>query len=243
MVADPYTVISLVSYINLLHQGKLDKSLFLFFEDELKSCSAQEVNLAIENLIIRYKDVESIEGTVTRFIRAVSSGLEKQKKTGYLDNSIFTVLEEENRFIRSLLAGLKDYYMKKLPALKSGDGDEKKHFAGEIRNLEIIKSHYLKLQYGIFSALETVNAPLKCIKLMWHMQDSVWIALNNCLDLLKSETWDYREFNNSYGRMYFLLASLLYREEQILFPAASLIIPEDIQFYLLKEVESYGKLG
>jgi len=110
----------------------------------------------------------------------------------------------------------------------------------ELENLELIKKHYHKLQYGVFSALESVRAPTQCIQLMWHLEDSIWPQLKNCLDLLSGSQWDFNRFNKCYGKMFFLLGSLVFREDRILYPAAYQYLPEDRQKKLMLDAESYG---
>ncbi len=239
---DSYRIISLVEYIQLIHRGQLDKTLYSWFESDLKDCTPFEVNIAIENLLIRYKDVLVVEKTIARFIRAASIGLDQFQPPEYRTDTIFSILVRENRVIQSLLADLKRRFLQVLPDLKQNNSSEKEGFLEEIRKLEAIKSHYLKLQYGLFSALESVGAPTLCIKLMWHLQDSVLHLQNECMDLISTEEWDFNRFNKVYGQMYFLLGTLLYREEKILYPVAYSILPESLQTELVTETDSYGTL-
>lgn len=237
---NPHITIALVEYIQLLYKGKLDKSLFTLFEEELKNCSAKEVNIAIENLIIRYQDIEAIENTVAKFIRAATLGLENQQKPEFPSDSIFHILDTENRVIEEMLSSLKRTYLSILPGLKENLIVSKNLFKAELEKLETIKKHYLKLQYGVFSALESAGAPTKCIQLMWHLEDTVWPRLKDCLDMLSTKEWDYNQFNKTYGQMFFLLGSLVLREDRILFPVAYQYLSEDIQKKLMLDVESYG---
>ena len=239
---DPYITLSLVDYIQLLHGGPVEKSIFSYFEAELKNCSPAEVNTAIENLMIRYKDVDEIETTVARFIRSVTPGLEKYLKPEYATDSIFYVLDKENQVIDTILKNLKNVYIRTLPELKFDNIDAKMQFQNEIVKIEAVKKHYLKLQYGVFSALESEGAPTRCIQLMWHLQDSLWPKLKDCREMLSGKVMDYNQFNKIYGQMFFLLSSLLFREDRILFPAAYQYLPEDVQRKLMLDAETYGIL-
>ena len=239
---NPYITLSLVDYIQLLHRGQIERSLFEYFETELKNCSPFEVNTAIENLMIRYNDVEAVEMTVARFIRSVTPGLENQSPPEYPDDSIFYILSRENQVIDSILRDLKKTYLAILPDLKSGNRDSKRRFHSEAGRLELIKKHYLKLQYGVFSALESEGAPSRCIQLMWHLQDSIWPQLRSCLDMLSSADWDCSLFNRAYGHMFFLISSLRFREDKILYPVAYRFLSESVQRKLVEDAETYGIL-
>ncbi len=240
---DPYITLSLVDYIQLLHGGPVAKSLFIYFEEELQNCSPAEVNTAIENLMTRYKDVDEIENTVARFIRSVTPGLEKHAKQEYAPDSIFFILGNENQIIDTILKNLKKVYVKTLPELKAENRNAKMYLQNEIGKIEAIKKHYLKLQYGVFSALESAGAPTRCIQLMWHLQDSVWPKLKECRDMLSGKDMDFNLFNKTYGQMFFLLASLVFREDKILFPVASQYLSEGVQMKLMLDAETYGILA
>ena len=240
---DSYITIALVEYIHLLHRGKVEKSLFTYFEEDLKNCSAHEVNIAIENLIIRYKDVDVIENTVAKIIRAATIGLESQQKPEYPTDSIFHILDKENRSIEAMLVNLKKTYLAILPNLKRNIQESKSLIKSELKKIEAIKKHYQKLQYGVFSALEAEGAPTRCIQLMWHLEDSIWPRLKDCMSMLSCTDWDYNLFNITYGQMYFLLGSLVFREDKILYPVAYKSLSITTQRQLMKDAASYGVIA
>lgn len=242
ILMDPVIAISLVDYIHLLHKGSVDKWLFFYFERELKYASPMEINLAIDNLIIRYINVENLERTVAKFIRSVAASLKKQAAPVYAPHSIFFVLRVENRVIDQILESLKEMYQKILPELKNNNPEQKLLFLREIEKLQQIRKHYYKLQYGLFSALESKGAPTHCIQLMWHLEDSVWPKLNQCREILNSETWDFNLFNKIYGQMFYLFGTLRFREDEILFPVAAEYLSREVQIRLMRDAETYGIL-
>lgn len=217
--------------------------MFEYFETELRNSSPMEINIAIENLLTRYNNMDEVEGTVSRFIRSTASSLEKYPLPKYSDNTIFYILNNENKIIKSLLDNLKKKYLELLPHLKNNEHDSKERLKVEISGLEVIKQHYMKLQYGLFSALESNNSPAKCIKLMWHLQDSIWPKLNRCISMLNDNELDYAAFNIVYGQLYYLVSTLHYREEHILYPVAYTFLPENIQKELLSDAELHGILS
>ena len=155
-------------------------------------------------------------------------------------SSTMPLRKRENRAIEAMLASLKNIYLSTLPDLKESIQESKSLFKTELEKIETIKKHYLKLQYGVFSALEAEGAPTKCIQLMWHLDDSIWPGLKYCLEILSDDNWDFNQFNKTYGQMFFLLGSLIFREDRILFPVAYQYLSEDIQRKLMLDAESYG---
>lgn len=237
---DPTITIALVDYIHLLHKEKRDKSLFAYFEPELKICTAHEVNIAIESLMLRYKRVEDLEYTVAKFIKAATLGLRDQSIPEYPTDSIFHILEGENMAIEALLSDVKKTYLEIMPGLKENRIESKKRFGIELEKIETVKKHYLKLQYGVFPALESEGIPARCTQLMWHLEDSIWPKWKDSLKMLLKENWDYIQFSRIYGQMFFMLRTLVFRENRILFPMAYQSLSEDIQRKLILDADSYG---
>lgn len=236
---------ALVAYINLLHQGRTERPLFDFYKTDLENSTAEEVNLAIENLILRHKDVEAVETTVARFIRAAGNGLDNQPPLPCPEKSIFTILMSENSKISEMLSRLKTTYKNLLPGIRHSDFWEslphRQIFAAELEKLNKIRLHYLKLQYGLFTALEKLAPHISCIKLMWYLEDSGLKSLTDCIEMLRDEdVFDFKRFNQIYGQLFFIVSSLEYRERKILFPLAIQILPNEVQEDLLSELESYG---
>ncbi len=220
---NPYVTLSLVDYIQLLHSGRLEKPLFAFYAEELKTCTPFAVAVALDNLIIRYRNIEDVEATISRFIHAAAKGLDSYEQPVFAQESILRELAGETAEIRAQLSKLKRVYKQSLPDLKSGDTAAKSALRREIEALESLKAHYLKLQNELFPALEAAGAPALCTRLMWYLQDAIWPRKRECLLLMDADQWewDYNRFNSSYGQLFFRISSLLYREERILFPVAS----------------------
>lgn len=240
---DAYRVLALVDFIHLLHRGEVDKPIFLYFQQDTENCTAREANLAIENLMTRWSDVDAVEMTIAKFIRSVAPGLNSQTLPDYGGGGIFPVLNRENGAIERMLGSLKESYRDKLPLMKRGDSRAAGQFRSDLEGLESLAVHYRKLQYGLFSALESAGAPARCIKLMWHLEDRVMVQLKICREILNGESPDYDEFNRIYGQMYFTAASLPFREEKILYPEAWRILPGTVQLELVKETDSHGILS
>ena len=241
------TAASLASYINQLYKGNTDRELFDYYRPALENCSAEEVNFAIDNLIKRIKDVSLIENAVSRFVRACGKSLDKQDIIYPPESGILTILINENRIIEKKLERLKSAYKGLLAGLKEEGGDAeselKKLLIEEIREFDIVKIHYQKLQYGLFSALEQHSDNVSCFKLMWYIQDTVLKNLKDLSDDLKSpvsKEFKIEIFNISFGEMFFRAAYLIYREEKILYPIALKTVPREKLTRLVTEADSYG---
>ena len=217
---DPYVTLSMVDYIQLLHAGSVDRSLYEFYTEELAGCTPLQAAIAIDNLIIRWGNIGDIERTVARFIRAVARGLDACGKPEFPPESIVFPLSSEHAEISLQLEGLRKVFMEVLPDLKSGDRAAQASLGREIEMLQSIRVHYLKLQNELFPALEAAGAPALCTRLMWYLQDAIWTLQRECMQFLTAEKWDYARFSRIYGQLFFRISSLLYREDKILFPVA-----------------------
>ncbi len=118
-----------------------------------------------------------------------------------------------------------------------------------------IKIHYLKLQNGLFTSLENSGNTTECIKLMWFLQDSVLEKINiliksletysSCLKaagICDDSIFNLNSFNKAFGEMYLTAASLIYREEKILYPLVFEYVPDDERQQLISEITALGLL-
>ncbi len=232
----------LVEYLYLLIAKQAGKAEFLAFESDLHSTTPFEVNDALDHVLSRSEDVESLAAPVAQFIRAVSKSLEACQKPTYPKGHLIESLSVENKEIgrfASLMQSLsleiqqggnadvleqakaeEGESFRKEPALPSGVAALKKLVA----ETELLSSHYVRLQNELFPLFEGAEAHHSCVKLMWALQDRALALKKEVL----TEHASLSVFWKKFGQFYFLVQILLYREEHILFPVAFRSIPVEL---------------
>lgn len=207
----------LIAYLTLLIEKKAGKDEFHAYEDDLLNADPFEVNDALHVVLGASDDVESLALPVAQFIRSVGKSLQASTKPTYPDDHLLGSLYRENVQLQSFAN-----QMQKLSLTIQKGKDTKASETGiaELKSLisdtSLLAEHFVRLQNELFPLFELSNDHHGCVKLMWALQDS-------CLSYRKEVLGEYTslpQFWKTFGQFYYLVQTLLYREEQILFPVA-----------------------
>jgi len=95
---NPRTV-RLIEYLLLLIDKQAGKAEFHAYESVLHNTTPFEVNDALDHVLSRSDDVESLALPVAQFIRAVSKSLEAYQSPTYPDDHLLHSLQAENRVL------------------------------------------------------------------------------------------------------------------------------------------------
>lgn len=90
----------------------------------------------------------------------------------------------------------------------------------------------IDLQYQIkenvlFPVIENYLPDYRCLQVMWSFHDDIRDNLESIIQLLDQPDFDLKKFNRLAGDLYFSIYAIIFREERILFPVVSEIIPEN----------------
>jgi DUF438 domain-containing protein len=236
----------LEEYLERLYRGEHDRSLFDEHREALENASPLDVNAAIDTLIRRYDDFEKIESAVARFIRAAGKGLEKTlppiPPEGPAGRFI-AILLEENRALGHLKARLSEDFKACSASWKQGrpELEAANRLLAALRESLDITSHYRKIEYPVFSALEEFAEEFFCTKLMWHLHDVVLAGLKELIVMLESRSpIGFKAFNTLFGRVFLQLGALAYREERILIPVLLETVPPERLAAMSGDIQEYG---
>ncbi|MDT8298073.1 MAG: hypothetical protein RQ801_07225, partial [Spirochaetaceae bacterium] len=225
----------LFQYLEGLHQGKVTRDWYNKFESDLEEATPFAVNSAIDRLMRYEDDYDQLELSVARFIRAASKGLDRFAAVSVPDGHFLDVLIRENRELENLRIELTQQFK----TFSTENAPPSADFSSSLQKLQGISSHYRKLQYGLFPALEEFQSHSHCVKLMWKIQDDVTAMLRG----LVSDTDGFKDrkaLNRVFGSMYLKTGTLIYREEKILFPVTLDAIPADRFEGMQSDLEEYG---
>lgn len=205
---------TLMEYFNLLLGGTVDKETFQKYKAVFETANAWEVNAVIDSFLSNAEDVGNLELPISRFIRSSAKGLESQALAQYPAESLFFQLEEENGTIADSCRHLQELSrtLQKEPSLGITALVE------AIAGFSLLRQHYQRLQNELFPLFEQSSIQYNCVKLMWLLQD-------NALDFQKQileqyQTLERTSFWALFGRFYFTVEMLRYREQRILYPVA-----------------------
>lgn len=98
----------------------------------------------------------------------------------------------------------------------------KDKFAGLLQ----VDLHYQIKENVFFPLVEKYLPDYRCLQVMWSFHDDIRRNLKEIVQLLNSEKIDIQRFNRLSGDIFFNIYAIKFREERILFPVVSTIVPE-----------------
>jgi len=213
----------LKEYLQGLYEGRVSREWYDRFREDLENADPWEVNHAIHTLLSGADDYPRLEQAVARFIRAAGKSLDKREAPEYPEDHPLAILTEENRILQDLrnevAVAFKEYNA--LSPEDSQDHPAKNRLTRGLKRLSLLRTHYNRLQYTLFPALEKCGGEFGCLKLMWHIQDGILGELKETLKILEHPgPADGARINRLLGSFFLKSGSLIYREERILYPLA-----------------------
>lgn len=90
-----------------------------------------------------------------------------------------------------------------------------------------IDLHYQIKENVLFPLIEKHLPDYRCLQVMWSFHDDIRRNLKETIQMLKTADFDLKKLNRLAGDIFFNIYAIKFREERILFPIISGIIPEE----------------
>jgi len=107
-------------------------------------------------------------------------------------------------------------------------------------DLSRIDLHYLIKENVFFPLIERYMPDYRCLQVMWSFHDDIRNDLKSVIQILNQPDFDLKKFNRLAGDLFFGIYAVKFREERILFPVVSEIIPENELNDLISECLETG---
>lgn len=223
------------NYAKRLIEGENGRMLFDEYKEALEKISAGETMVVFHRLVnedLNFADIKANVGKILNtFFKSLNS-ISWEKPTG---NHFIALLMEENRGVEILLEEVKPL----LKAILKTDGQVDGELFSKLRilvtKLKDFELHYLKKEHVLFPYIEKSMLNHGCLQLKWSFHDD-FRKLIAALELnLNSANPNVDAINSDFGKLFFVLKPIIFREEQILFPEAmKYIVPDNFVEMLIQ---------
>ncbi|HLN71894.1 MAG TPA: PAS domain-containing protein [Prolixibacteraceae bacterium] len=117
------------------------------------------------------------------------------------------------------------------PLLKEINQDNSnRQIRSELKNklIDLLKVdlHYQIKENVLFPVIEKYLTDYRCLQVMWSFHDDIRRNLKETIQMLDTADFDLKKFNRLAGDIFFNIYAIKFREERILFPIVSGMIPE-----------------
>lgn len=160
-----------------------------------------------------------VKKSADRFVNLFHKGLTRHRLREPM-HPFFRLLTAENEAIKNHLDSLKTHFKHDFSS------KEKEAIARGFGELEQLEKKFVKLQNILFPALEKKAPSTRPMQVLWSLHDDAMKKRRGFLELLESKT-SASALGRAVGDVYFLIRGIMQKEELILFPAASRLLPKD----------------
>lgn len=182
-----------------------------------ESVTAKETMLLVDLIIRIVKDMQQIKPIVTRMLHSFTKSLTAETRPFERGIPLIETFLEDNDKINNFL----DEAMKHITLIneKQSVTVGQKELVELFISLEKFVDHYVKKENLLFPLIEQQIDESRCVALMWSIHDDIRATLKDLINFLEDEDLDLKEFNRLVGKLFFDMRSMIFREEQVLFPA------------------------
>ncbi len=185
-----------------------------------------EVMDLVDSLMQANDDIKLVKTIVTRMLHSFTKALTKVSWVPPNDVPYLVACKLKNERIGALLDSMKPLVVQ-INRTSLDDG-LRVQFISHITELFGLIVHYSDKENILFPIIEKHVEKSRCVQLMWAIHDDVRATLKKVLGFLEREgSNDVVELNQMLGSLFFDVRSMIFREEQVLFPAVLDRIPRD----------------
>jgi PAS domain S-box-containing protein len=201
-------------------------------------CAVEAMEL-VDSIVRVTDDIELTKTIVTRMLHSFTKALGAKCRPFERGFAVIEALLERNDKINAVLDSLKP-----LVARMNRDGSVQSVSDGMGEALESLNSltdHYVTKENLLFPVVERFIEESRCVQLMWAIHDDIRATLRRLPRAILENDVPLAELNRLFGRLFFDMRSMIFREEQVLFPAILHRIPRIVLLGLGEEQYATGQ--
>lgn len=231
--------LNLQAYCSGMVEGKNGKVLYEKYKDEIAVVTASEAMQLLDYLLQHYS-FETVKNVVGKLINIFYKSLKQQPWEKPAEDHFLSYLMLENRGVEKIINEMR-IVVKAL--FSQSVNDENEQAAQLLQHLNGLKSyelHYLKKENILFPFIESTFSQHRCLHLMWSFHDDFRKTLKSLEELLMHDPLKKDLLNKEFGRLFFVVLPIIFREEQIVYPVAYRAVPESAWQEMLVQAHETG---
>jgi DUF438 domain-containing protein len=219
-------------------QGEMTSNLVANYQQVIDLAGPADVIAVVDQLVQLQIPMPELKKGINKALNLLSKSLQEFPYEPPVSGSFLHVLILNNEQIDQRLKAIR-------PLLKVINQDSKNRTSGNELKIELIDLSGIDLHYQIkenvlFPLIEKYLPDYRCLQVMWSFHDDIRRNLKEAIRLLDSPDFDLKILNRLCGDIFFNIYAIRFREEHILFPIISEVIPESELNALLPESLEIG---
>ncbi|MDC7225329.1 MAG: PAS domain-containing protein [Spirochaetales bacterium] len=229
--------LKLTNYMMGLIEGEPGTDLLSKYNIKETTFMPNDILFLFDELYSRNIPVKKIKTASNRLFNILYEDLMGYKKYDYPGNSIIGYLIKDNAAVRQHLAETKNY-IKQINKAQTPELMGKLLAAFE--KLEKFSLHYTVKENIVFPEIEKKWDQYQCLKLMWSFHDDIRKNIKKTIEVLKESEFHLKLFNEVCGKVYFNINTIIFREENVLFPIMYETMEPEIFNRMLSQLIDFG---
>jgi len=195
-----------------------------------------EILQAIENVFHSETDMEKLKTVSNKLFNILYEHLSNYKKPDYPKKSIINFLIKDNNELKKQLTKTK----LKIKQINNEIASETLNLLKkDFQQIQEYTEHYTVMQNIVFSEIEKQIKEHQCLKIMWSFHDDIILNIKKTIKSLQKKDFNLKEFNKTIGKIYFNINTIIFREENLLFPIIFDFLPEESQANMLSQLKGF----
>lgn len=222
----------------IINHGK-GVDLIVEYENAINNVVPTDVVCVVDKLMLDKIELTDLKTGINKVLNIFYKGLINQQIPDYSNIPFLASLWNENNELNKKLIELRPL----IKELNKKSISEKQfqrvlsEIGYKVLDLKTFDVHYIKKENILFPYVEKQLPEYRCQSLMWSYHDDVRQKIKEIIELTKEKEPDMKLLNRNIGDLFFVMYTIRFREEYILFPVISKLISDDEWFAM--QLQSY----
>ena len=221
----------LIIYIKELSSNGNGKELYEKYKEEIEKVTPRDAFAIFNYLIDEGMSIDTVLKNLDKVINVFYKNLKEYKWEKPEIDTFSNYLIKENEALIKRMEEMKEIIKNK------SDWFIDKKFNQLFNEVKDFHVHYTKKENILFPIMEKKNKDFNGLKIMWALHDEGRKSIKEFNKLLLEK--EYKDINETVGKLFFVLYGLVQKEELILFPVVSEMISSEEEKEMLEQSLEY----
>lgn len=226
----------LVELFQLVIQEKMTSELVANHQQVIDLAGPADVIEVVDQLVQLQIPMPELKKGINKALNLLNKPLQEFPYAAPTSGSFLDCMVQNNEQIDLRLKAIRPL----LKEINQGNQLVKSELKDKFTDLSRIDLHYQIKENVFFPIVEKYLPDYRCLQVMWSFHDDIRRNLKESIQLLDVADFDLKKFNRLAGDLFFNIYAIKFREERILFPVVSGIIPENELNALIAESLEIG---
>lgn len=228
----------LTELFQLVIRGEMNSEKLVGFQEVIELAGPADVIAVVDKLVQLQIPMPELKKGINKALNLLNKSLQEFPYEPPVSGSFLHVLNLNNVQIDLRLKAIR-------PLLKEINQESESQLSRNELKIKLVDLSRIDLHYQIkenvlFPLIEKYLPDYRCLQVMWSFHDDIRRNLKEAIRLLDTQDFDLKNLNSLCGDIFFNIYAIKFREERILFPIVSGVVPESELNALLPESLEIG---